>query len=136
MCNNNCYGKCDEDATYLFGLKSYKCFTMSPEEPTNNPREPTYPEEPTNRVEPTTTKPQTTTTQNGCERTPRNYKRNLRMQKRRQKLKRNQEPWGFYVKKKRSVEGKSFCCTRGHRIGALVNSQRGCKPKTPRKTTG
>ena len=137
VCNNNCYGKCVEDSTYLFGFKSYRCETVRPEEPNNNPEKPTNnPEEPTNRVEPITTKPQTTTTQNGCGRTPRNHKRNMRMRMRRRKLGRNQEPWGFYVDKGRAVEGNSFCCTRGRRIGALVRSRRGCKPRTPRKTTG
>ena len=124
-CNTQCDVTCTEDksVSFNFGIKSYRCFSSSPKLKMK-PKEPT------------TMKPETTTVQEGCARSPRNHGRNSRIQKRRKILRKQEEPWGFFVTTARSVAGKSFCCSRGPRSGELVIYQGGCKPKSPRKKTG
>ena len=96
----------------------------------------------------TTTPPTTTTTRtitttatkDSCLRTPRNIPRNLRFAKklRRKNQRANKDEkkkklWGFWVEKgRKSVEGFSFCCTRGPRTGTLARTPRKCR--TPRKS--
>ena len=128
LCDANCHQKCTEDKsalalafTFAFGMKPFHCPKKSHNGLIVKPDEPTIP-----KLNITTTS-QTTTTQHDCVRGPRNHKRNLRMKKRRKKLRKKEQPWGFYVAKSRSVQGKSFCCTRGPRSGHLEKSQGGCK---------
>ena len=117
-CNAQCNVKCSEvkSVTFSFGIKSYRCFSSRSK----------LKIKPTER---TTIKPETTTAQKSCARAPRNHKRNSRIQTRRRRQRKQEEPWGFFVTKARSVAGQSFCCTRGPRSGELAKYQGGCKPK-------
>ena len=128
LCNANCHVKCTEvksalafAVTFAFGKTPFHCPKKSHNGLIVNPEEPTIP------IPNIITSSQTTTAEHNCMRGPRNHKRNLRMQKRRKKLRKKEEPWGFWVAKLRSDKGKSFCCMRGPRSGHLEKSQGGCK---------